>query len=216
MVDQSNSSKDYWDNYYRDFNYEVPTNFAIFIDNNYLTPKSRIVELGCGNGRDAIYFVNNKYEYTGVDSSIEAISSTRKRIDKYCDSKNANLVINDFSELDFSIFNQDNLLIYSRFTLHSIDKKQEIKLFQNLRKGLPSGALIAIETRTIFDELYGTGILVEDNAYVTDHFRRFIDPLKLREVLNLDFDILHEELNVNLAIHGNENPKVLRVIARKR
>jgi 2-polyprenyl-3-methyl-5-hydroxy-6-metoxy-1,4-benzoquinol methylase len=36
---------------------------------SYLTGAKRILEIGCGSGRDAIYMVNNGFDIIGIDGS---------------------------------------------------------------------------------------------------------------------------------------------------
>ena len=39
-----------------------------------------------------------------------------------------------------------------------------------------------IETRTIYDELFGKGFEVGKNGFITSQYRRFIDPKKLKMI----------------------------------
>ncbi len=51
----------------------------------------KIMDIGCGNGRDSIYFSQNGLEVTGVDASEEAISY----LNQY-NMKNSMFVCDDF------------------------------------------------------------------------------------------------------------------------
>ena len=38
-----------------------------------------------------------------------------------------------------------------------------------------------IETRTIYDELFGVGKKISENEYLTDHYRRFVNPIEIKK-----------------------------------
>ena len=108
-----------------------------------------------------------------------------------------------------------NIAIYSRFSLHSIDKKKE-KDFIKILNNSKNIKLIMIETRTIYDELYGKGYRIGKDEFITSHYRRFIDPQKLKKHIRKSFIIKYLKLDKNLAKYKNENPKVLRIIGLRR
>lgn len=72
-----------------------------------------------------------------------------------------------------------------------------------------------IETRTIYDELFGKGKKISTNEYLTDHYRRFIDPKDIKKKLKKKFKIIYYFLGKNLAKYKKENPKILRIILKK-
>ena len=55
--------------------------------------KGSIVDVGCGNGRDLTYFVNNKLNIIGIDISKNAIEICKKKISKKI---HQNLFVNNF------------------------------------------------------------------------------------------------------------------------
>ena len=63
----------------------VSKNYTLtFWENEYKTfqeflPKGKIIDLGCGGGRDSIWFVKNGYGYTGVDISEAMLKEARSR-----------------------------------------------------------------------------------------------------------------------------------------
>lgn len=63
----SNSEKYYelWnEEFLNNYNFDVP---AIFL--SYLQPGSYILDLGCGTGRDSLYFKKNNYRVKAIDGS---------------------------------------------------------------------------------------------------------------------------------------------------
>src|SRR3989304_8878292 len=51
----------------------------------------KVIDLGCGAGRDAAVFVENGFDYTGIDASEEMLKVASKRVPK-----------GKFQKMDFS------------------------------------------------------------------------------------------------------------------
>lgn len=60
----------------------------------YLKPGCKILDLGCGSGRDSIYFINNGYEVISFDYSEELARLASINIGK-------DVIIGDMREIDF-------------------------------------------------------------------------------------------------------------------
>jgi|TARA_B110001452_G_scaffold241702_1_gene224032 tellurite methyltransferase len=201
----------YWNKFYN--NYTPPkkeTSFAFYCKKYLKNFKGVIYDVGCGNGRDTAYFNKNKLNCYGLDLSKDAISKNKK---KYNSLKHLYLNKN-FTKFNFNSSAKE-FVVYSRFTLHSINSKEEGMLFKNIIKS-KNFKLFMIETRTIYDELYGVGKKVGDNEYVSTHYRRFIDPVEIKKKLQKIFNIKLFKLGRNYAKYKNENPKVLRIILSKK
>ena len=119
----------------------------------------------------------------------------------------------DFSKIDFDKLSNKNFSIYSRFSLHSLTLKEENNLIKNLSQS-EKLEYIFIETRTIYDELYGVGRKMKKNEFFSDHYRRFIDPVEIKKKLSKNFKIIYYQCKKNFAKYKNENPKVLRIICK--
>ena len=201
----------YWNIYYKkNLSPTKPSNFAIFCKKYLKKFDGKVFDIGCGNGRDVAYFARNKIDCYGVDLSKKIILKNKKKY-KFLNDRFIN---KDFSKLDLSRFTTD-IAIYSRFSLHSIDEKKEKNLLKMIFK-LKNINLLMIETRTIYDELFGKGFEVGKNGFITSHYRRFIDPKKIKNDINKFFKIKHFKLGKNLAKFKNENPKVLRIVATRK
>ena len=60
----------YWEEYYsvdKNINLE-PSPFAKYIYNNFLKQTDNIIELGCGTGRDALYFSRNNINIVAIEN----------------------------------------------------------------------------------------------------------------------------------------------------
>ena len=118
------------------------------------------------------------------------------------------------SKINFNKITNKAFSVYSRFSLHAINKTEEKTFFNNLNKSKKL-QLLMIETRTIYDELFGKGKKISTNEYLTDHYRRFIDPKDIKKKLKKKFKIIYYFLGKNLAKYKKENPKILRIILKK-
>ena len=203
--------KNYWDNYYKITKGNLkPTPFSQTCAKLLKNYKGAIYDIGCGNGRDTIFFNKLNLNCYGLDQSSEAIEINQKKFKKY----QKKFIKSDFVKYPFEKIKK-NFTIYSRFTIHSINKKQEKALFKKIHK-LKAIDYLLIEVRTIYDDLFGQGKKLSKNEFVTSHYRRFINPIELRSEIKKSFTILKYKISKGLAVYKNENPKVLRIIAKKR
>ena len=203
--------KNYWDNYYKKIKGNLkPTSFSKRCKKILKGFRGKIYDIGCGNGRDTIYFNRNDFDCYGIDQSAKAIKLNKLRFKKY----SKNFIKGNFVNYSFQN-SKKKFALYSRFTIHSINKDQEKLFFKRIHK-LKNLDYIFIEVRTIYDELFGKGKKIKKNAYLTTHYRRFINPPELRNEVKKSFKILEYKVSRGLAVYKNENPRVLRIIGRKR
>lgn len=209
-----NMDKEYWDKFYKDHSSRDDisdcSSFASFCCDNFFnkTPKI-IVDLGCGNARDAKHFARKHLVY-GIDQSIdeEVVNSNKSSLLK--------LVEQDFVHDEYN-FNECIDVFYSRFTIHSITKEDQKELLPKVYNFLDSGGLFCIEVRTTKDPKFGVGKHVCDTTYFNDgHTRRFIDSQEfLKEVLSLGFKLKYFNEQDNLSVYKDDNPVLMRIILEK-
>ena len=188
-----------------------PSDFAKYIL-KYLESGKKLIELGCGNGRDAIFLSNNKIDVVAVDQCESSINNLKSSVS----SDNIDFVADDFIET--KLLEKESFdYVYSRFTLHSISEEQENKLINRVYEALKKDGLLLIEVRSVKDEIFGLGEEIARNAYVyNNHSRRFVVLDELVEKLKaIGFEIDFVDENNNYAIYKDQNPIVIRVIARK-
>lgn len=201
----------YWDQYYKNrICPEAPSLFAQYVM-TLVEPNRHLVELGCGNGRDAVYFASCGLRVTALDTSQEAISSLMSRA-----VENARFSCGDFVNAD--IHQPESYdYAYSRFTLHAISQDQEEVLLRNVFCGLKPGGKLFIEVRSVNDPLFGKGKRAERNAFFYDnHYRRFVVLNEL--VVSLErygFRVEYAQERTGFAPYGNDDPPVIRVVAVK-
>ena len=79
VQDTFNRDVAYWNRFYEKVIKEIqePSDFARFVL-HYLQSGKRLMDIGCGNGRDSLYFARNQILVTGVDASETAINQLQK------------------------------------------------------------------------------------------------------------------------------------------
>lgn len=203
--------KNYWENYYSEHRQPVePSYFAKFCL-NYLDDSGVLLELGCGNGRDSVFFAKEaKIIVSGVDQCKEEIDFLNQNYQ----SNNIAFKNFDFTKLP-TIENSLNY-VYSRFTLHSITIEEEDRTLAWCYTNLKPRGKLMLEVRSIKDELFGQGTVAGDSAFITDHYRRFANYANLLQRLEeLNFNIEYSIEDKGLAVYKEEDPVVIRIIAKK-
>jgi cyclopropane fatty-acyl-phospholipid synthase-like methyltransferase len=206
--------KAYWENYYKSPNLvKSPSSFAEFCLRNYLKPHNKLLELGCGNGRDSVFFAENKIHVDAIDQCEAEMDALSK--------KNA-LENLKFIAADFTNLKTDSLYdaIYSRFSIHAITLEEEMRVLKWCGGHIKADGYFFIEIRGKENKLFGMGKPVEnfEDTFILDgHARRFIDfeVFKSRLISN-EFKIDFGMEDFGFApFPGMEDEKFIRVVAKK-
>ena len=208
--------KEYWNKYYeKNSKPTTASSFAKFILPQ-LSENKNLLELGCGNGRDSIYFSKNGLNVIGVDQvrcEVDFLNENYK-------SENICFICDDFTNLEnseHSLIKETQFdYIYSRFTFHSINKNKEDRTLDWIETKLSKDGLFLLEARSINDPMFKQGKMLSETEHFTNHYRRFMNLDNIIEKLeNRNFGIVFKTEENNLAVYKNDNPYVIRIIAKK-
>lgn len=210
FVDSPRLSALYWKQFYRDNNVTDGSPFAKFVAGR-LPPKSTVIEIGCGTGRDAIFFAEHGHAVFGADRAEEGVMRASNAANEH--GAQADFRIVDAANRDdlvaflSSVSTNGQVVVYMRFFLHSIPLDVQELIFDEVAR-LPSGLLLALEFRTDKDAL-------QPKIY-GDHYRRYIKPTEVvhsleRRGLKIEFD----EEGTGMSPFGDEDPYLARILARK-
>ena len=213
-VDRLKMENAYWNKYYKDRRSNqvlIPSQFATFVAGEmHPTQQGSIVELGCGNGRDALFFARHSFNVLGVDASVEAIDICRTA----AVGLKADFIVGDVDDSDLLhsiqmiLKDQHAALLYSRFFLHAISDESQTAIFDLSNKLCSPGALMALEFRTVRDK--------QLTKETESHFRRFVDPLSLLdEAIRFGFRVEYFVEGFGYAKYRADDAHVARVMLRR-
>lgn len=164
--------QEYWKNKWARDKEIKENNFArkvfTFIENKKI---KKILELGCGLGRDSRYFAKKGFEVVGVDRVESSIKEIKK----------VTIIKQDIKDIAFSKDTFD--VVYAHLSLHYFDDKTTDKIFNKIYNILKPGGYVFIKCKSIDDPLFGKGKKVANNIYVKGHQRHFFSKEYMREKL---------------------------------
>jgi ubiquinone/menaquinone biosynthesis C-methylase UbiE len=206
------NDKKYWSEFYFNNNEltKKPSLFAQYlVENSVINEGDVLFEIGCGNGRDSIFFAHNNIDVTAVDQCDKNISFLNEQ------HNNISFISDDFTNLS-NLESKVNV-VYSRFTLHSINDEGEQRTLNWVYNNLKKDGILCVEARTLKDPIFGKGIDKGNNIwFYNNHHRRFIDALYFKnKLVEMGFEIKLFEENNGFAKHKDDDPVVLRAIVKK-
>jgi len=148
-----------------------------------------ILEIGCGQGRDSIFFSEKGYSIETFDISENAITSVNKT-KKSFNLKNLNAIVHDVTE-PFPYSNNFFDFVYSNLALQFFDINSLEKIFDNINKVMKDDTTILFSTKKKGDKYYDFGTKISEDAY--EHkgiIRYFYDKSVLEHMLEHQFEIL--------------------------
>lgn len=204
----------YWNDYYKNAAAigAIPSQFAAFAACEFLRD-SPIIDIGCGNGRDAIFFSSIGYKVIGIDSSSSAVDlcgSAAKKLEidasfKVFDISEDKIAINKL--VDKLIADAPtNINIYSRFFIHAIDDEAENNFFYLVNR-LKSYANLKVflEFRTVRDKS-----LPKETS---THYRRFVQPEKIiAKIIQSNMYLIYHIEGFGYAKYKSDDAYVARMI----
>lgn len=202
--------KQYWTSFYKDQPDPFPPSLFAEYVMRFVQPHARLCELGCGNGRDSIFFAKKNLFVTAIDH----VESEIQFLNEKYSSAFLNFVCKDFTKMeDVSVLFD---YIYCRFSLHAINMEDEKKVLQWIIHNLVDGGYVFFESRSVHDTILTSGIRLSVNENFTDHYRRYIDMDQICENLKtLGFSIVEALESDEFAPYKNERPMIIRVTAQK-
>ena len=220
MINKINAKKidKYWNSFYINKINDKPSTFAKYIKKKFLgKKKGKLIDLGCGDGRDTFYLSHSNFKTFGIDKSQIIIKKNNELVKI---NRNKNLYFKSTSVVSPSILKLGKFeYIYSRFFLHTINEKVQKKLFSNiLTKITKKNSLCFFEFRAIKDKMYNLGLKQSKYERITNHYWRFIDVKKFVKLdyINNNFKILYLIERKNLSVYKKDNPVICRIVLKKK
>jgi len=209
-------SEVYWANFYARNEYASGSTFYEFVNKRPGTP-SWVIDIGCGDGRDARAFGAAGRTVLGLDQSHMGVEHARGQAARAGLEDRVSFEVCDVSEAEHlrsvlaeRLAKADGpVLFYLRFFLHSIPEDVQETLMSVIAEQAREGDVLAAEFRTEKD--------AEKTKVHGKHYRRFqsgdLFGKRLRE--DFGFEPEHEEEGTGLSPYQGEDPVLYRVVARR-
>lgn len=181
----------YWEKFYRTKRITRPSDFAKFCLKYLPKKQSKIVDLGCGNGRDSYFFAKKGHIALGID---------KNNLPK--DHHRATFIKADvFSTSCYASLFAD--VLYARFLLHAV---HILDVHMIIYACIP-GTYFMAEFRCCGDK----------PKIYKNHYRNFVNPeWLLCNMLAMNYEIIYCEKGYGFAKYKGEDPLVGRIIGRKK
>jgi SAM-dependent methyltransferase len=148
----------------------------------------RLLELGCGQGRDSIFFASKCLDVYAVDSSKVAIENINQKIR----GKNISLHLSQIEvrqALPFDSSHFDAVYSHMFYNMRFIDEELKF-LFKESSRVLKNNGLLYFSVRSDKDVLYNKGKKIDSNIYEINGFQiRFFTKPQIKSVLSNHFEI---------------------------
>lgn len=137
----------------------LKNSISVFNDKNY----NKILDLGCGTGRNSLYFAQHGFEVFAADISEKSLETLKNKINRK-DLSNVNIYNFGFEDIlfendFFDVVVCTSVLHHARFE----DIERGIKEIYRVIK--PKGCLI-FDMLSKEDSSFGLGEMVEENTFV--------------------------------------------------
>ncbi|MGD9107689.1 MAG: class I SAM-dependent methyltransferase [Gammaproteobacteria bacterium] len=142
-----------------------------------------ILDIGCGDGRDSLYFANQGLQVTAVDFAENTIRKLKEN------NTQISWLSQDIREIAFDTNSFD--AVYAHLSIQYFNDKITEHIFNALYDILKKGGLVFIKCKSTDDPLFGKGDKMGQNMYMTTHLRHFfsknymVEKLKKFHLLNI-------------------------------
>ena len=137
----------------------------------YIPKQGAILDLGCGSGRDSLYFLKNGFDVTSMDASIEMVKLSSKLI-------NQKTIHRKIEDIDF----KDKFDgIWACASLLHINKNATVDVYNKLLSALKIEGILYASYK------YGTNTMVKEERYFNNYdensFSEMIKNIKSLELI---------------------------------
>jgi SAM-dependent methyltransferase len=202
--------RDFWRHQYASDSGRIPghpSSLATWVAGK--EPPGKLVDVGCGNGRDTRFFADLGFDVTGLDllpnasrRLLEGMEPGKRPEVKPFNLESLRQTLATAAQFSFS---PDPVTVYGRFLLHALSDSARRNFWRFTSMALRSGGRCYLEFRTEQDAL-------RRKAF-GEHYRRYLDPaLVVAEAAASGYRVLHMERALGLSPYEDEDPHLCRMI----
>ena len=215
-LSQEQRTRVYWADFYNRHQFDSGSTFSRFVAERPGTPGA-LVDIGCGDGRDACALGATGRTVLGVDASEEGVAHAAARARELGLDETVSFVACDVSDSaalqkhlqGFRDGSEEPVGFYLRFFLHAIPEDVQESLLSTIDAVARPGDLFLAEFRTLGDQ--------QVPKTHGKHYRRFIEAAAFRDELHerFGFDVEYFLEDRGLSPYGEEDPVLCRIVARR-
>lgn len=157
-----------WDRIYKEGAHweEKPTKHTLSLI-KYIKKEDKILEIGCGSGRDLLFLKSKGFDIKGIDISKEALNKLKDK------AKKANLKVDvEYSDIESLPFKDNSFdVVYSINTLHFVNIPKAIEEIHRVikKQGIVYWSII-LKTKYLERKAKTKEILANDILKLLDKF----------------------------------------------
>jgi len=195
-----------WTKYAEKKNNEFAEEVPKILSPSINKPTVKLLDIGCGDGRDIKFFSKQGYDITTFDISMSCVNNITKNF------KDVKVSYQDIRCMNFKKNSYD--IIYAHLTLHYFYDKETTKIFDKIYDFLKPDGYFFVKCKSIKDFHYGEGRQFEENCYATEgkHLRHFFTEKYMKEKLK-KFKI--KEIKETESIYNTQKSAFIKAIAIK-
>lgn len=146
---------------------------------------SKILELGCGVGRDAVMFEKKGHSVTATDISKVVVMQNEA---KFADSSVEFVVLDMQKPLPYSSETFD--VVFANLSLHYYTDRKTREILKEITRVLKNGGLLVFACKSVDDFHYGSGKEIEKDVFVSasGHVRHLFSIPYAKQLLEGNFD----------------------------
>jgi len=164
-----------------------------------------LVDVACGNGRDAVFFAELGWEVVALDACEPAVAICKRS----AADRGVSLTAHCCDAAGAGEHYRRAAVIYCRWGLHAVSAAQAAGWIHRWGE-IGIGGMVAVEARAADP---GGG---DRESWADGHYRRLIDPLGLRAAFErMGFAPVHLEIGRGLSPIDGDDPRLVRIIVRK-
>jgi SAM-dependent methyltransferase len=172
---------------------EEPSNFSQICYRDFEKHHvNKLLELGCGQGRDTLFFASHDLDVYAIDSSKVAIENIKQKIAK----ENISINLRQFDARQGIPFGNKYFdAVYSHMFYNMRFTDVELSfLFEESSRVLKNNGLLYFSVRSDNDVLYNKGKKIDNNIYEINGFQiRFFTKEQIESFLVIHFEIKNIE-----------------------
>lgn len=215
----TNGNQNFWDSYYANqlknrVWVDTPSGFANLVGER--SAPGRLLDIGCGNGRDGLYFATLGHTVTLADYSAQALQVCRETaLRRGLSITTEQVSVSSFP--DVAVFKREHAgtfdVVYARFFLHAVDEVSQRNLLELANCVLAEGGCFELEFRCAPRDGTRQQQIVYENG---EHYRRMVDVDAFeQEAAELGFVTEYSETGFGMAKYKSEDPLITRCTLRK-